>query len=360
MEEKTTKSGIEEAKAENQETDSPHMDGMSFSEAGEIATVMKILSDTEKPVPNSFKAGRDPLLQLAKVDRGLFTEMEEKQSGNYIIRGVERKISELDFEAFTLAMGQLLYNQSYQFGNTDENTGVSKGIAKRLSERTGHTYYRGEIYASLTDICRAAYGTENPSTDQKKAMDKLIKTLHDTPVHIDFPNGDSLDQWLCVKTDEFTRHRDGAKIYNLILNPIFCNRVTNQFAEFPQDITKRLNGSTGKKGRLTSAHYRLLKLLGCQKKSEPFYRNIWTLLEELRLYEAYQEQPSRTEKQLLSLFESMKTVGILKNYDITKEKVGRRANAVSKITFYLNPKFIERKGKKEKEEPEETAPDKTS
>ena len=67
----------------------------------------------EKKDPLFFKLGRYATLQLSSVEKTIFTDIEEEQSGNFIIRGIESQISELDFTAFTLAVGQILYNQSY-------------------------------------------------------------------------------------------------------------------------------------------------------------------------------------------------------------------------------------------------------
>jgi hypothetical protein len=301
------------------------------------------LNNVSKPVPDSYKYGRDAILQLTKVNRTLFTEMEEKNSGNYIVSGIERKTSEYDFEAFSLAVGQALYNQSYQCGNTKENSGIKKGRARELSERTGKEYNKGEIVISLNDLCRYGYGTE-PTTQQRETMKNLIETLHSTPVHIDFPNGDTLDASLCVTMARYKRKADGAILYDLILNPIFCNRVVRNFAEFPQDITKRLAEASPKR---TAAHLKLLKLLASQDKNKPCYRNIETLLTELNMEETYKAQPSRTEKQLITMFDNMVTIGLLTHYEIERVKA-RRRDAISKVRFYLNKDFI----KNDTEEPE--------
>ena len=118
----------------------------------------------EKELPQHFKLARDAALQLSKVERNLFTDMEEAQSGNYIISGLTKQVTELDFTAFTFAVGQILYNQSYQSGNEDINSGLKREEAKNLSRKTGETLYNGSIVTSLNELCRLAYGVKEPST----------------------------------------------------------------------------------------------------------------------------------------------------------------------------------------------------
>lgn len=300
-----------------------------------------------KPTPDTFKLSRTGYLQLEKVQRDLFTDMEERESGNYIVSGLSLKVTGLDFSAFSLAVGQILYRQSYQSGNTDTNSGLTKVLAKRVSEQTGKDYYGGEIVTTLNELCRYAYGEDKPSTQQKTAMTTLIDTLHSTPVGITFPNGDKIELTLCAKMGTYTRKRDGAVTYHLILNPIFCENVKRNFSEFPQDITMRLTASTKKK---TDAHYRLLLLLGRQDRRKPFVRYIDTLLEELGLTEAYKANPSRTEKKLLKLFEDMNKIGLLKDFPQTETYISRGKKRISKVTFILNPDFVK---KAKDDEPEQ-------
>lgn len=298
------------------------------------------------PTPDTFKIGREISLQLAKVERDLFTDIEERESGNYIVSGLSRKVTEMDFSAFSLAVGQILYRQSYQSGNTDTNSGLTQTIAPRLKDQTGHTYYGGEIVTTLKDLCRYAYGEEDPNKVQRAAMVTLIDTLHSTPVGVTFPNGDKIEAHLCVKMGRYTRKKDGAVFYHLILNPIFCENVRRNFSEFPQDITMRLTASTKQK---TDAHYKLLLLLGRQDRRKPFIRNIDTLLEELGLIEAYKKDTTRTEKKLLKLFGDMKKMGLLKDFQ-TETYISRRKKRISKVTFTINPDFVKKAKDDEQEQ----------
>ena len=288
-------------------------------------------------LPETFKVGRDASLQLAKIQRDLFTDMEEQQSGNYIVSGLPRKITRTDFSAFSFAVGQILYNQSYQSGNTDTNSGLSQQIAPKMRAQTGHTYYGGEIVASLKDLCRYAYGEEEPNKVQRVAMATLIDTIHSTPVTITFPNGDKVEASLCVKMGVFTRAKDGAITYHLILNPIFCENVKRNFAEFPQDLMKRLTAVTKQK---TEAHLRLTMLLGLQDKRKPFVRRIDQLIEDLGLTEAYKAQRTRTEKQIKKLIKEMEALGIITPPTKIETDIVGRKERISKVTFHLNPNFV--------------------
>lgn len=288
----------------------------------------------DKPTPETFKMGRAITLQLAKIERDLFTDLEERESGNYIVSGLTRKVTETDFYAFSLAVGKILYNQSYQSGNIDTNSGLTKLVAPKILDQTGHSYYGGEIITTLKDLCRFAYGEETPNKVQRAAMATLIDTLHNNPVVVTFPNGDEIEAYLCVKMFRRKREKDNAIYYHLILNPIFCENVKRNFAEFPQDITNRLTAVVKQK---TEAHYRLLMLLGKQDKDKPFTRNINVLLDELGLMEAYKKDRGRTEKQLLALFDNMREMGVIKDYN-TETTIVRRKERISKVRFILIPK----------------------
>ena len=313
----------------------------------ETPKILSLLEDVEgNSLPDTFKVGREAIFQLAKIQRDLFTDIEERGSGNYIVSGLPLKITGTDFSAFSFAVGQILYNQSYQSGNTDTNSGLSKQIAPKMRDQTGRTCYGGEIVASLKDLCRYAYGEEEPNKIQRAAMATLIDTIHSTPVTITFPNGDKVKTFLCVKMGVYTRAKDGAVTYHLILNPIFCENVKRNFAEFPQDLTKRLTAVTKKK---TEAHYRLMRLLGLQDKRKPFVRHIDTLLEDLGLLETYRKDAARTEKKLLNLFGDMIKVGIITGYQ-TETYTSRKKQRISKVTFTLNPNFTKKAKEDEAEQ----------
>lgn len=285
-------------------------------------------------LPDFFKISRDATLQLSKIERDLFTDMEESQSGNYIISGIEKNITALDFTAFTFAVGQILYNQSYKSGNTDINSGIKREYAPKYSKDTGEQAYSGTIATSLNELCRLAYGTE-PSTELKKKMATLIDTIDKKTVSIKYPNGDTSLHRLCVMMDRYTRKEDGAVFYNLQLNPIFGSRIKNQFGELPQDITAKLSEATKKK---TAAHYLLLRWLSAQDKRHPHPLTIDKIIQELRMEEFFRKDRGKADKQLLSVCEAMVKIGILSKYE-AEYSSGKRSH-IKKITFYLNPIFI--------------------
>ena len=291
-------------------------------------------------LPDSFKISRDATLQLSKIERDLFTDMEESQSGNYIISGIEKNITALDFTAFTFAVGQILYNQSYKSGNADINSGIKRQEAKEINEllRDKHglkeDLYCGNISTSLNELCRLAYGTE-PSTELKKKMATLIDTIDKKAVFIKYPNEDILETKLCAKMIKYTRKEDGAVFYNLQLNPIFGSRIKNQFGELPQDITAKLSEATRKK---TAAHYLLLRWLSAQDKRHPHPLTIDFIIQELRMEEFFRKDRGKADKQLLSVCDAMVKIGILSKYE-TEYTSGKRSH-IKKITFYLNPIFI--------------------
>ena len=287
--------------------------------------------EAEKQVPNTFRMGRDAHLQLAKVKRDLFTDLEEKESGNVIISGLDGKATKTDFMAFGIAVTQALYNQSYQSGNLKTNSGITQTIAQKLSKDMGETMYLGDIAVSLKDLCRYGYGETEPTTKQKKSMATLIETLDNTPVVIKYPNGDTRECKLCAMMERYTRAADGAVAYSLHLAPIFCSNVVRNFGELPQDIIKRIKTTTK---RVTEAHYVLAELLGIQKKGSTFVRYIAQLVDELGLLDTYKKDRSRTEKQLLSLFDTMQKAQLITDYEVEHTTI-RGKKCMNRVSFQI-------------------------
>lgn len=292
--------------------------------------------DNTKKLPANFNMGRAVGLQLAALERDLFTDSEEKESGNAIVSGIETKINDYDFRAFSMGIAKILYNQSYQSGNVDTNSGLIKEVAQGITPKTPNAekYYNGTVVVTLNDICRDAYGTDTPSTEQRRAITKLLKTLHHNEVHIDFPNGDSLDAVLCATMTRYKRASDSAITYSLSLHPIFTYAVTSNFAPFPQDTTKRLALATK---RQTAAHLRLLTLLGMQDKRKPYVRTYTELLKDMGLTDAYKANPTRTEKQTIEIFKTMKDIGIVSDCKI--DRLPTKRKKIAKVTFVLNEAF---------------------
>ena len=293
-----------------------------------------------KPDPSTFKLGRYAALQLSKVERNLFTDMEEAESGNYIISGLTKQVTELDFTAFTFAVGQILYNQSYKSGNEDVNSGLKREEAKNLSRKTGETLYNGNIVTSLNELCRLAYGVKEPTTELKKKLSTLIETIDKKPVEIKFPNGDKLESKLCVTMNKYTREKDGALLYDLYLNPIFGSQIQKQFGELPQDVIESLESSCrGKKQRKQAAHYLLLRWLSVQDKRYPHNLTIDVIIQELRMEEYFKKDKGKAEKQLLSICKTMEDIEILSTHEVEYRDTAK-GKRIDSITFHLNPNYI--------------------
>ena len=293
-----------------------------------------------KPDPSTFKLGRYAALQLSKVERNLFTDMEEAESGNYIISGLTKQVTELDFTAFTFAVGQILYNQSYKSGNEDVNSGLKREEAKNLSRKTGETLYNGNIVTSLNELCRLAYGVKEPTTELKKKLSTLIETIDKKPVEIKFPNGDKLESKLCVTMNKYTREKDGAILYDLYLNPIFGSQIQKQFGELPQDVIESLESSCrGKKQRKQAAHYLLLRWLSVQDKRYPHKLTIDVIIQELRMEEYFKKDKGKAEKQLLSICKTMEDIEILSTHEVEYRDTAK-GKRIDSITFHLNPNYI--------------------
>lgn len=306
----------------------------------------------DKGLLTSFKFGRDAALQLSKVERSLWTEIEEQQSGKIIISGIEKNVTELDFAAFNLAAAQILYNQSWQSGNADINSGIQRKAATRLSKMLGENVYNGNIVTSLNELCRQAYGSI--TTENRKRMVALLETIDQKPVKIKFHNGDVQESKLCVIMDKYTREKDGAIFYNLYLNPIFGSRIKNQFGELPQDIVAKLDEACKKrKQRKQAAHYLLLRWLSVQDKRSSHTLTIDTIVDELRMEAYFKKNRSMADKQLLSICQVMEDIGILSRYDV--EYSSGRKKFIVKVTFHLNKYFIRPQKRIESKEKEENS-----
>lgn len=289
--------------------------------------------------PPFFKVGRYATLQLSAIEKDLFTDMYEKESGNYIISGLTKQVTELDFTAFTFAAGQILYNQSYKSGNENINSGLMRAEAKSLSLKTGETLYNGYIVTSLYELCRLAYGVQEPTTELKKKMATLIDAIDEKIAEIKFPNGDKLQSKLCSIMNKYTRAKDGAIVYNLFLNPIFGCQIINQYGELPQDVIATLDKFCKKeRQRKQAAHYILIRWLSVQDKRQSHKLYIETLIQELRMEDYFRKDKGKAEKQLLSVCNTMVGIGILKSYDTEYTEIGRRRR-IRSITFYLNPNY---------------------
>lgn len=291
--------------------------------------------DPTKSVPENYKFGRAMGVELANPDPNLFTAIEEKANGKFVIHGIERKVNAYQFYAFMFAMAKILYNQSYQSGNEDTNSGVRRVRANKVSEITKQDCYVGMVVVSLNDICRAAFGVADPTALQREEIERLIDILHENEVSVKYPNGDRYDAYLCTKQGVYTRAKDKAKIYELRLHTKFCEATAKNFALIPQNSIDRLAATTS---RQTAAHLKLMLLLSMQDKRKPYKRYFIDLLNEMEMRDTHKRNPTRTEKQAISIFEDMKSIGLIKGYTLKYDTTKSRKR-LDKVTFDLNQDY---------------------
>ena len=323
---------------------------------------LKLKSIIEEPsidgllpnTPPTWRWGRGIGVQLAKIERNLFTSLEEEASPYAIIYDdlkLRRNIKPVDFSALCFAFAKILSDQSVQYDNTDTNTGKERKIDEHLKRQTGGNFFGGTIEATLNELCEAGYGESQDSTLRKK-FSGIIELLGKTRLEISIPikNERGEQDRILVKDTllfpirEAKRQSDGAKYYILYLHPVFCN-LSNGWASFPQNTTQLLATTLKRKKRQRMAgHYHLLRLLFMQKE-KTIIRTLDVLLDELGLAEEYEVQPKRTEKKLLELCEDIRDMGAITDFKPSKGRVGRRRDAVVKITFSVNTKFIEEQNK---------------
>lgn len=294
--------------------------------------------------PPTFKVGREVTLQLAKVERDLFTEMEEKESGNYVVSGITSQIGEYDFTSVCFALSQLLYNQSYRAGNEDTNTGLSK---YRITKGKPMECESGVIVTNLAELCRCAYGVK-PTSKERKKIETTLQVLHNTGVSVKYPSKDGKEEViidiepLCIikRVREIKDKSEQVllgKYYFLEINPIFGTLIQNQYGVLPQNVMEQLTEVTKQK---TEAHLLLLRWLSVQDNRKNHTLNIETLVGILKLEEKYKITKGRTEEKILSVCEDMKGLGILSNYDVNKI-TGRGGKAqIRSITFTLNKEYV--------------------
>lgn len=299
----------------------------------------------KEPLPSTYIVGRDVSLELAKpqAERDLFTTLEEQESGNFIVYDTEEDFSSIDFILFRRGISKIIYNNSHQRGNVSIGEGKGKRFilsglirakSETYSEKSKTESYSPVIAFSLNDLCREGAGEVTPQN--RMAMMAIIKALRSKDYKIGFPNGDELYLPLLIQRARYKRERDGATFYILELNPIWASTAKG-WSRLPKDYPQRVAALPGKR---TEGRERLFDFLTRCYRRKPLIRGIHSLLEETNLTKAYNKNPQREEEKLLSYIEDAKTIGIIESYKVEKSKVKRR-KAVSKVTFYFNPNFIE-------------------
>lgn len=277
-----------------------------------------------KRLPPTFRMGRYAHTEIANIKDYIFALVNPSSLG----------FSKADFCAFNLALVQTLSNQSHQYGNTISFSGRSSTTAKWR----GKTEYIGDIKASISDFCRCGYGQDTaPTTKQRKAFTSILNFLDTTFVPYRYRGEEEPKKRraLAIMGEPYN-DKYGSKTYEIHLAPFYCENVLRNFGELPQDIIKRIKDNTD---RVTEAHYNLVYELGIeQAKGSTLIRFIDEAIDgfvyKLGLLDSYKKDKGRTERQLLSLFDTMQNAKVIMSYNVeyTTQRGKKRMN---KVTFQI-------------------------
>lgn len=298
-------------------------------------------------LPDTFKAGRRGLIYTERIaprkELSLFTEEELgelKPQGVPTIQ-LPAEVKTMDYEALMFALQKTLYNQSYLHGNEQGLTGGDVVISEHTKE-FGSILYEGTITATISDLCRAGYGSE-PTTRQKKAIEGLLDRLHTKPVIVVYPNGVKIKEYICVKRREIINEKTKAKGYILSLSPIFTIEGATNYAELPQDTIERLTEYLSDKGRSkTDKHYKLIKLIARQDNRKPYIITMGELVRVLDMVERYRKMRTQTEKEICELLRDLHGIGFLASVKIDKRNAGTK-QIVERFTIEINKSFIRKR-----------------
>lgn len=319
----------------------------TFSKEEEQANLQPKGADGQiRHTPNTFKMGRLYGKQAHSIEHNLFTAILDPSQLNGTgasITALPKTISEDSLTAYIQAAQQILYNQSYTARNEDINSGYMRQEATAVKDG-----YVGMILVGLKELCQKAHGLEAPGGNLYDQMRELITAVDRYEVGITLPNGDKCKLKLIAKMGEFIRKDDGAVMFQLALNPIFCGKeLLKNFGEFPQDVNKRLRIAAktiaqkrGKREiRLTSQLRLLMQHLGMQDKRKPYTWPIDNLLTFVGLSAQYKAKKARTLEMLGNYFEILKEIRLLRADIPTNPIEGQMGDGTLAYTFHFNPDF---------------------
>lgn len=308
---------------------------------------VKIISQSKRKTPQSFKIGREFELRRSEAERTLFDSLgvESKERTIKLTETADKNVSLLTIKRINFALGKILYNQSYQTKNTEENTGVAKGGT--LSDgspieplRYGDKiYHHGEIIVKLSDLAAAALGVDpkDVTNAKKKEIEGTLYAMQKGLI-VTYTDGVVLNESLLWIKRTLEDPKTKAKILDIVLNPIYAIGVANNFGAHPQDVLKRI-------GRATEPKLSLLSLLGIQDKRKPFRRYITTLLQDIGLYDEYKKKGAKyILKKLNSIFASMVKCGIIS--DLPEQRTG--STGEEEFIFYLSEDYVPKEPKQRK------------
>lgn len=298
---------------------------------------------SEKQLPLTFKVARPLLIKSNELSGGLFDKLEQTGGGQYTIGGLPRMVSDKDFFGGVFALAQILSNQSALSSHEKENSGLNSGLlSSAIKKQTGESVPVGNVYFSLNEFSSLANGVEEPSTLERKASETLLQTLHRTPLVIDYKDKKVEISLATIVQKVTDKDKRGAVYYNLYLHPLFVDIISKGFAQYPQDIMKRLRtGIQLEGGKLTGLPLKLLALLGQQRAdgNKTFTRTALEILQYLGLEQAYRLQKKRTLKQLEQILEAVKYTGIITKYEM-KYRQDNCREVFDRVVFYLNANFL--------------------
>lgn len=286
-----------------------------------------------KRPPKNFKIGRALMTTQNSVEKQLFDILEAKENRNYTISGVTKSITPKLLHQTIFALGQVLSNTSYQYGNERANTGMAKdGNISRghlqpmeIKEKDDEgsliekQYHYAEVKTSLRELAKFAFGTDEPNYQQRLDIEKALYAFQNEGVQLTI-NGQTYAKSLVWIEGWSSREKENdLKEVYLVLNPIFAMGAAKNYAKHPQDASKRLSKAVR---QVTIAHLKLRDLLAMQQvKKEPFRRYVSELLDYLDLTEEYKKNPKRVMlTKLPNLFQAMVDIKLLNS--IPKKETG--------------------------------------
>lgn len=284
-----------------------------------------------KRPPKEFKIGRALMTTQGSVERQLFDALEAKNNRNYTISGVTKSITPKLLHQTIFALGQVLSNTSYMYGNEQDHTGmakegkISKGVLppmdiKERSEEgdlVTKPYHYAEVKTSLRELAKFAFGTDEPNHQQRQDIEKALYAFQNEGVQLTINGHTYAKSLVWIEGWSSRENENDLKEVYLVLNPIFAMGAAKSYAKHPQDASKRLSNAVK---QVTIAHLKLRDLLAMQQvKKEPFRRYVSELLEFLGLTEEYKKNPKRVmETKLPNLFKAMIDIKLLNSMP-TKE-----------------------------------------
>ena len=293
------------------------------------------ISKEKKPVrrkpPKEFKIGRALMTTQGNVEQQLFDILEAKDNRNYTISGVTKSITPKLLHQTIFAIGQVLSNISYLYGNEKDFTGMATDgecirakkepvIGKERNEKgelVDKAYHYAEVKTSLRELAKFAFGTDEPNHQQRLDIEKALYAFQNEGVQLTINGKTYTKSLVWIEGWTSRENENDLKEVYLVLNPIFAMNAAKSYAKHPQDASKRLSNAVR---QVTIAHLKLRDLLAMQQvKKEPFRRCASELLEYLGLTDEYKKNPKRVmETKLPNLFKAMVDIKLLNDMP-TKE-----------------------------------------